>query len=180
MMALPFTALNRALKPFGNLLAGRPVLATFQVNLRCNSACGYCDLPLNVGRYEMTREEIRSVFSCLYREGVRFVLVQGGEPLLRRDVPEILEDLSAIGFQLTLITNGTKVTPQLVERLGRLPLAISVSVDTLDRVRYQKIRPAHARTSDGRRADRRGNVRLSRTRLSLTDRSDGTDIERSV
>jgi len=90
----------------------------------------------------MTREEILGVFSGLYREGVRFVLVQGGEPLLRRDVPEILEDLSAIGFHLTLITNGTKITPQLVERLGRLPLAISVSLDTLDRVKYQHIRGA--------------------------------------
>ncbi|MGH7216639.1 MAG: radical SAM protein [Nitrospiraceae bacterium] len=142
MMAMPFTVLNRALKPFKNLLAGRPVLVTFQVNLRCNSACGYCDLPLNAGRYEMTREEIRGVFSCLYREGVRFVLVQGGEPLLRRDLPKILEDLSAIGFHLTLITNGTKFTSQLVERLGRLPLAISVSLDTLDRVKYRKIRGA--------------------------------------
>jgi MoaA/NifB/PqqE/SkfB family radical SAM enzyme len=90
----------------------------------------------------MTREEIRDVFSCLYREGVRFVLLQGGEPLLRRDLPEILEDLSEIGFHLTLITNGTKVTPQLVERLGRLPVAISVSLDTLDQVKYQKIRGA--------------------------------------
>ena len=71
------TDLNRALTPFRSLLAGRPVLATFQVNLRCNSACGYCDLPLNVGRYEMTREEIQRVFSGLYRDGVRFVLVQG-------------------------------------------------------------------------------------------------------
>ena len=60
----------------------------------------------------MTREEIREVFSCLYRDGVRFVLVQGGEPLLRRDLPEILEDLSAIGLHLTLITNVTKVRPQ--------------------------------------------------------------------
>ena len=141
-MAVSFTALNRALKPVRNLLAGRPVLATFQVNLRCNSACGYCDLPLNVGRYEMTRDEILGVFSRLYRDGVRFVLVQGGEPLLRRDLPEILEDLSAIGFHLTLITNGTKITPQLVERLGRLPVAISVSLDTLDRVKYQQIRGA--------------------------------------
>ncbi len=141
-MAVPFTVLDRALKPFRNLVAGRPVLATFQVNLRCNSACGYCDLPLNVGRYEMSREEIQGVFSGLYRDGVRFVLVQGGEPLLRRDLPEILEDLSAIGFHLTLITNGTKVTPQLVERLGRLPLAISVSLDTLDPVKYQQIRGA--------------------------------------
>ena len=142
MMASPFAALNRALTPVTNLMAGRPVLATFQVNLRCNSACGYCDLPLNVGRYEMTREEIQGVFSGLYRDGVRFVLVQGGEPLLRRDLPEILEDLSAIGFQLTLITNGTKLTTSLVERLSRLPLAISVSLDTLDRERYRQIRGA--------------------------------------
>ena len=48
-MAVPFAVLNNTLKPDKNLLAGRPVLATFQVNLRCNSACGYCDLPLNVG-----------------------------------------------------------------------------------------------------------------------------------
>ena len=141
-MASPFAALNRALTPVTNLMAGRPVLATFQVNLRCNSACGYCDLPLNVGRYEMNREEIQGVFSGLYRDGVRFVLVQGGEPLLRRDLPEILEDLSAIGFQLTLITNGTKLTASLVERLSRLPLAISVSLDTLDRERYRQIRGA--------------------------------------
>ena len=141
-MAAPFTALNRVFTPFTNLMAGRPVLATFQVNLRCNSACGYCDLPLNVGRYEMTREEIQGVFSGLYRDGVRFVLVQGGEPLLRRDLPEILEDLSAMGFQLTLITNGTKLTTHLVERLGRLPLAISVSLDTLDREQYRQIRGA--------------------------------------
>lgn len=141
-MAAPFAALNSAAKPFTNLIAGRPVLATFQVNLRCNSACGYCDLPLNVGRYEMTREEVQKVFAGLYRDGVRFVLVQGGEPLLRRDLPEILEDLSAIGFHLTLITNGTKITPKLVERLGRLPLAISVSLDTLDREQYRQIRGA--------------------------------------
>src|SRR5215208_6645682 len=121
MIAVPLALLNQALTPFTNLMAGRPVLATFQVNLRCNSACGYCDLPLNVGRYEMTREEIQGIFSGLYRDGVRFVLVQGGEPLLRRDLPEILDDLSAIGFQLTLITNGTKITSKLVERLVRLP-----------------------------------------------------------
>ena len=141
-MAAPFAALNRALTPVTNLIAGRPVLTTFQVNLRCNSACGYCDLPLNVGRYEMRREEIQRIFSGLYCDGVRFVLVQGGEPLLRRDLPEILEDLSAIGFHLTLITNGTKVTAHLVERLSRLPIAISVSLDTLDREQYRQIRGA--------------------------------------
>jgi hypothetical protein len=56
MIAAPLALLNQALTPVINLMAGRPVLATFQVNLRCNSSCGYCDLPLNVGRYEMTKE----------------------------------------------------------------------------------------------------------------------------
>ena len=47
-----------------------------------------------------------------------------------------------MGLYLTLITNETKVTPQLVEQLGRLPLAISVSLDTLNRETHQRIRGA--------------------------------------
>ena len=50
-----------------NLVLKRPLLAVFQVSLRCNSSCGYCNLPLNVGRYEMSRQEIRSVFAGLRR-----------------------------------------------------------------------------------------------------------------
>ncbi len=133
-------SLRNATRPLLNVIQGRPVLAVFEVCLRCNSACGYCNLPLNIGRYEMTREEIRRVFTDLYQDGVRFVFVQGGEPLLRRDIPEILEDLAEIGFGLTLITNGTRFTPALVARLATLPLNISVSLDTLDRDRYQQIR----------------------------------------
>lgn len=129
-------------QPVLNLFQGRLILAVFEVCLRCNSACGYCNLPLNVGRYEMTREEIRRVFSNLYQSGLRFVFVQGGEPLLRRDLPDILEDLHEIGFGLTLITNGTRFTQMLVARLNRLPLNLSVSLDTLDRDRYRRIRGA--------------------------------------
>jgi MoaA/NifB/PqqE/SkfB family radical SAM enzyme len=129
-------------RPWLNVIRAKPVLAVFEVCLRCNSDCGYCNLPLNVGRYEMTSEEIRRVFTDLYREGLRFVFVQGGEPLLRRDLPEILDALAEVGFGLTLITNGTRFTPELVARLARLPLNISVSLDTLNRDRYQQIRGA--------------------------------------
>jgi len=123
-----------------NLLLRRPLLAVFQVNLRCNSACGYCNLPLNAGRYEMTREEIRRVFADLYRDGLRFVFLQGGEPLLRRDLPEILEDLAGIGFLITVITNGTKLTADLLKRFDQLSVSLSISLDTLDRARYLQIR----------------------------------------
>ena len=99
-----------------NLVLKRPLLAVFQVNLRCNSSCGYCNLPFNVGRYEMSQKEIRAVFAGLYQDGLRLVFLQGGEPLLRRDLLGILQDLHEIGFHITLITNGTKLTPALVEQ----------------------------------------------------------------
>ncbi|WP_447968549.1 radical SAM protein [Nitrospira sp. M1] len=129
-------------KPALNLLRRRPLLGIFEVTLRCNSSCGYCDLPLNQGRYEMSRQEIRQVFSNLYHDGLRFLLIQGGEPLLRTDLPEILDDLTEIGFSLSLITNGTKLTPARINRLAHIPLNISVSLDTLDRDLYKQIRGA--------------------------------------
>lgn len=128
--------------PLRNLVRGRPLLAVFEVTLRCNSACGYCDLPLNEGRYELSREQIHQIFTGLYRDGLRFVLLQGGEPLVRRDLAEIIEDLTDIGFGVTLITNGTRFTPALVTRLSRLPVNVSISLDSLDRQRYRQIRGA--------------------------------------
>lgn len=127
-------------RPLLNLISGQPVAAIFEITLLCNSACGYCDLPLNQGRRELSRWEIRRIFSDLYRDGIRFLFIQGGEPLARADLIEVLEDLAAIGFTIALITNGTRLTPEFIARLGNLPISISVSLDTLDRDTYRRIR----------------------------------------
>ncbi|MEL7304849.1 MAG: radical SAM protein [Myxococcota bacterium] len=130
------------LRALRNLATGRPVMAVFEVCLRCNSRCGYCDLPLNRGRYELSRDEIRTLFTELHRDGLRFIFVQGGEPLVRKDVLDVLEDLRDIGFGLCLVTNGTKLSETIIARLADLEVAISVSLDTLDRERYRRIRGA--------------------------------------
>ena len=135
--------LSRLIHPWHNLLRERPVLAIFEACLRCNSSCGYCDLPLNQGRYELSREEIQGIFRKLYHDnGIRYLFVQGGEPFLRKDLLDILEDLADIGFQLGLVTNGTLLKPSFVKRLAKLPITISVSLDTLNRERYRSIRGA--------------------------------------
>lgn len=130
------------LKPFTNLLRGKPILAIFEICLRCNSACGYCDLPLNEGRKELTREEIKTIFSKLYEDGIRFLFIQGGEPTVRRDLLDVLADLHKIGFKLTLITNGTRLSKKFLKKLSILPVSISVSLDTLNQERYKSIRGA--------------------------------------
>jgi len=130
------------LQTIKNIALGRPVLAIFEACLRCNSACGYCDLPLNEGREELSREQIRIIFTDLYAEGVRYVFLQGGEPMVRKDIFEIIEDMQAIGLKPSLITNGTRLTQQRVDRLEKLNIDVSVSLDTLDRQTYKLIRGA--------------------------------------
>lgn len=136
-------SLSRLTHPLRNLVQRRPVLAIFEVCLRCNSNCGYCDLPLNQGRYELSRQEIQDVFMKLYEEnGIRYLFIQGGEPLLRKNLLDILGDLAEMGFNLGLVTNGTLLKPSIVKRLAQLPITISVSLDTLNRERYRSIRGA--------------------------------------
>ena len=84
----------------------------------------------------------QDIFSNLYAEGLRYVFVQGGEPTLRKDLLDILEDLHKIGLSLSLITNGTRLTKDFVDKLSGIPVDISVSLDTLDRIRYKQIRGA--------------------------------------
>ena len=137
------SSLHKSIKPVTNLLSKKPILVIFEVCLRCNSKCGYCDLPLNEGREELTREEIKTIFQGLYKEGVRFVFLQGGEPTLRDDLIDIIYDLEEIGFAQTLITNGTRLTRRFIERLAQVPVSLSISLDTLNTERYQAIRGAN-------------------------------------
>lgn len=150
------------LKTITNLITGKPILAIFEVCLRCNSACGYCDLPLNQGRDELTRDQIKTIFSSLYQDGLRYVFLQGGEPMVRKDLFEIIEDLIAIGIRPTLITNGTRLTQARVDYLEKLDIDISVSLDTLNRERYKVIRGADQLPQVLNGIERLANTRLAK------------------
>lgn len=112
---------------------------------RCNFRCTYC-LPDDdvefVAREEiLSFEEIARVASIAHRLGVRTARLTGGEPLLRRDLPTLVEMLAGIGFEdLSLTTNGT-----LLERhapaLAAAGLArVNVSCDSLRPERFASIR----------------------------------------
>ena len=151
----------KSIKPLTNIIRGKPILAIFEVCLRCNSACRYCDLPLNQGRTELNREQIKSIFTDLFDNGVRYVFLQGGEPLLRKDLFDVVEDMQEIGLRPSLITNGTGLTQKHVDHLVALDIDVSVSLDTLDRDRYRLIRGA-----DQLPLVLKGIERLEKTQLS--------------
>ncbi|MCY4086562.1 MAG: GTP 3',8-cyclase MoaA [Actinomycetia bacterium] len=121
---------------------GRPVRdLRVSVTDRCNFRCSYC-MPKSVfsRNYEFLRhselltfEEIERLVRLFSRFGVQKVRLTGGEPLLRRDIEELVALLAAIdGLELTLTTNAVL----LPEKAPALRLAgldrLTVSLDSLD------------------------------------------------
>lgn len=51
-------------------------------------------------------EEEKHIIKALYDAGVCLIAFEGGEPLLRDDLPEILEYSKALGISTSIITNG--------------------------------------------------------------------------
>ena len=112
---------------------------------KCNFRCTYC-MPAEglqwLGREEiLTFEEIARLVRVLARLGVDEVRLTGGEPLVRRELPRLVEQLSDIDGvrDLSLTTNGV-----LLDRLaGPLVAAglqrLNVSLDTLNHVRFAEI-----------------------------------------
>jgi cyclic pyranopterin phosphate synthase len=112
---------------------------------RCNIRCFYCMPERGISfvprREILTYEEIERIVRIAVRLGINKVRVTGGEPLVRKDLPELVGKLAAIpGIEdLALTTNGVLLT-ELAGPLYEAGLRrINVHLDTLDRERFLQI-----------------------------------------
>ncbi len=122
-----------------NVLRKRPILTIFDVTKLCNERCPMCNI-WKEKSVDMTIEEIRSKADELHRFGVGYVFLQGGEPLIRKDIIEIVDAFLDNGIRPTIITNGILLTPQLAEEIARRECNLSVSIDSLVRERFALLR----------------------------------------
>jgi len=130
---------------------GRPLESLrILVTAECNYRCFFCHLegdplgaPARPGSKPplMTPEDYSVVAEAAWRLGVESFKITGGEPLIRRDIVEIVESIasSAPGSDISMTTNG-----MLLEKLA-YPLAeaglrrVNVSIHSLKRDRYKFI-----------------------------------------
>jgi cyclic pyranopterin phosphate synthase len=122
---------------------GRPMRdLRISVTDRCNFRCTYC-MPKEVFGREfaflrrselLTFEEIARLAAVFTELGVEKIRLTGGEPLLRRDLPELVAQLAAVRVQdIALTTNGSLFTREIAESLRRAGLhRVTVSLDSLD------------------------------------------------
>jgi len=117
---------------------------------RCNFRCVYC-MPREVyGENHaflphaaiLSFEEIARLAGVFVGLGVKKIRLTGGEPLLRKDLPRLVEMLAPLGADLTLTTNGST----LVKHARALKAAglerLTVSLDSLDEATFRAMNDA--------------------------------------
>jgi len=89
--------------------------------------CGFASTPFAPDRLG-TKETMR-IIDQIYDFGATFLGIGGGEPLLRKDLPELIGYAKSIGLNVSLITNGDFIDDKLLDTLVKHGVRISVSID---------------------------------------------------
>ena len=118
------------LRPPADHLAG-PLAVHLEIIGACNLKCIHCfagDLPRN--EHALTLPEMDSLFATLASLGSFRLGLTGGEPLLRRDLFEIVDAATAHGLHPCLTTNGLLVNDDIAREFGKRDLVwLNVSLD---------------------------------------------------
>ena len=142
----------------------RPYVVSWNLTYRCNLACEHCYLdaggaPL-VGtenfadRSELGTDECFRVIDDIAAFAPECVtILTGGEPLLRRDILEIVRRAAERGLWVVVGTNGVRITENVARRLADAGArGLSLSLDALDpdrHDRFRKVRGAWRNTVEG-------------------------------
>ena len=148
----------------------RPVVV-WNCTRRCNLACRHCDSDATSRRYhEMGTDEAMAFVADIAAFGSPALLLSGGEPLMRPDVMEVVEEARARGLAVTLSSNGTLIDARRARRIaeaGVRYVGISIDGDEAAHDRFRGRRGAHPRALAGIRALKEEGVRVG-LRVTLT------------
>ncbi|MBW2736228.1 MAG: radical SAM protein [Deltaproteobacteria bacterium] len=122
-------------------LATKPDLTYlfWESTLRCNLRCEHCGSscegtsPLE----ELSTAEIKRILDTIAEDFDPrriFISITGGEPLVRKDLYEVVAHMTALGMRSCIVTNGTLLGPEQAARLYEAGMrTVTISVDGLQR-----------------------------------------------
>jgi cyclic pyranopterin phosphate synthase len=120
----------------------RPIISLriTQTN-RCNVNCLYCHHDAMVkSKDEMTADELYTICKIAKKLGVKKIRLSGGEPLLKKDIVEIVERIASLGFKdISMTTNGILLEKYAQDLKDAGLDRVNVSLDTLDRETFEFI-----------------------------------------
>ena len=127
-----FSSLSKMTLAKAALFQNAPVYVQFYVTSRCNLTCEQCNIIYaNSDVRECTIDEIKHIADNFAAMGVAIVLLTGGEPFARKDLPEIIHAFESRGVHVRMQTNGFASEEQVARSVEAGGKDISISLDTL-------------------------------------------------
>ena len=121
-------------------LETHPLIDLFwECTLSCNAKCKHCGSSAQAKIYEdeLTTQEIKATFKSISEKmDAKSILINvtGGEPLVRKDLCDVMEYATSLGFNWGMTTNGILLNKENIEKLKKANMeTISVSVDGLEK-----------------------------------------------
>jgi len=114
----------------------RPVVV-WNVTRRCNLKCVHCYAHAKNIAFdnELSTSEGKILIDDLAEFGVPVILFSGGEPLVRKDLPELADYAVKKGMRAVISTNGTLITPQIARTLKDIGLSyVGISLDGMEEI----------------------------------------------
>ena len=114
----------------------RPVVV-WNITRRCNLKCVHCyahakDIPFD---NELTTDQGKGLIDDLAAFGSPVMLFSGGEPLVRKDLPQLAAYAVEKGMRAVISTNGTLITPKMARTLKEIGLSyVGISLDGMKEI----------------------------------------------
>ena len=121
-------------------------LLAINLTRRCNLACAHCYLDAETlehgGKDELRSDEVRHLLSDIAaRSADTMVVLTGGEPLLRRDLEDLVAYGTKLGLSMVVGTNGLLLSDKRVHSLKAAgTLGVGISLDSLDPIQHDEFR----------------------------------------
>ncbi len=113
---------------------GLPLSGIFELTPRCNFSCKMCYVHLSAKETaqrgcELAAEQWLAIAEKARQKGMLFLLLTGGEPLLRPDFPYLLTELKKMGLLISVNSNGSLLDAQMLQFLkSEPPLRFNISL----------------------------------------------------
>lgn len=114
---------------------GLPIAGTFELTSRCNFNCPMCYVHMTneqiekSGKRELNAKEWLDIAADAKDRGMIFVLLTGGEPLVRKDFFEIYQGMKKMGLLISVNTNGSLIKGKVLEEfIANPPSRFNISL----------------------------------------------------
>ena len=107
------------IKQKGTLQGFFPIHVQIEVTWKCNWRCVHCYQD-NHNLELLDTFTLKNLFKDLAANGTMHIIITGGEPLVRKDIFELLETIKDLGIGITLYSNGHRIDMEIAKRLSSL------------------------------------------------------------